>query len=172
MITCGVVGCKREIRAKSLCRMHYGRLRRTGSVGEAETRRINYRELEIDWTDPEQVKDYRRTLAKKWRIKTGYKSIGSMHKTRFGGVRILVLERDNYTCQICEMTDEEHREKWDRQITVDHIDGEGRYSMDPHNEIENLWTLCLSCHGSRDSIRNWISKGKEYSNDKMELYKL
>ena len=43
------------------------------------------------------------------------------------------------------MTDEAHRERWGRPITIDHI---SRDRSD--NSDENLQTLCLSCHGRKD----------------------
>ena len=72
---------------------------------------------------------------------------------RFGGNRIKVLERDNYICQKCGMSDEEHYSKWKRHITVDHVDGNGRYSDVQNNDLDNLLTLCLSCHGRKDTYR-------------------
>lgn len=153
--------------------MHYSRLLRIGEVGEVETRRKNYDSSGVNWKDPKQVKKYYRERAREWRKENGsLKSIGSMHKMRFGGLRILVLKRDGYECQICEMTDKEHREKWDREITVDHIDGSGRYHEISNNSMDNLWTLCLHCHSKRDAHRYWMSKGKTYSDDILETYRI
>jgi 5-methylcytosine-specific restriction endonuclease McrA len=61
------------------------------------------------------------------------------------GLRQQVLERDNYKCVVCGMTAEEHIKKWKRGITVDHIN---RIHSD--NRIENMQTMCLSCHGRKD----------------------
>lgn len=63
------------------------------------------------------------------------------------GLRESVLIRDGYACVACGMTDEEHRAKWNRPITVDHKDKNRK-----HNTMDNLQTLCLSCHGSKDLI--------------------
>lgn len=49
------------------------------------------------------------------------------------------------------MTNKEHLKKWGREITVDHIDGKGRYSKEKNHNLNNLITLCLSCHGKKDS---------------------
>ena len=70
--------------------------------------------------------------------------------TRFGGNRLNTLKRDNFTCLLCGMTDDEHIDKWGRGITVDHLDNNGRYSEKQNNELNNLATLCLSCHGKKD----------------------
>lgn len=50
------------------------------------------------------------------------------------------------------MTDKEHREKFMCSITVDHIDGNGRYSDTKNNDPKNLITLCLKCHGRKDRM--------------------
>lgn len=95
-----------------------------------------------------------RNYDKKWLEKNnGYKAHYS-NLYMFGGQRDSVLLRDNYSCVKCGMTQEEHKEKWDRDITIDHIDGQGKYSKEKNNSLDNLQTLCCSCHGRKDGIRN------------------
>lgn len=49
--------------------------------------------------------------------------------------------RDNYTCQLCGMTEAEHKKKFNRVLAVNHID------FDKTNcAIENLNTLCTGCN--------------------------
>ena len=74
-------------------------------------------------------------------------------KTRNGGIRKLVLERDGYKCLDCGMTNAEHLAKWGRSITIDHVDGQGRYSETKNNSLDNQETVCLKCHGRRDRQR-------------------
>ena len=74
----------------------------------------------------------------------------SLNKKRFGGQRQFILKRDNWSCVNCGMTNKEHIEIFKRQITIDHIDGCGRNSINPNNSKENLQTLCLKCHGKKD----------------------
>lgn len=59
--------------------------------------------------------------------------------TLFGGNRIKALERDNYTCQECKKT------KNETELHVHHIDWSGK-SEDADNNLNNLITLCISCH--------------------------
>lgn len=74
-------------------------------------------------------------------------------KQLFGGNREIVILRDGEKCVACGMTRMEHRKKYGRDITVDHIDGRGRNTKDKNNELDNLRTLCLSCHGKSDIKR-------------------
>lgn len=82
-----------------------------------------------------------------------YQRLIGRNRKYFGGLRFRVLTRDKYTCVICGMTNNEHRILWNRQLTIDHIDGNGRNSVKPNNIMENLRTLCLRCHGSIDRKR-------------------
>ena len=83
------------------------------------------------------------------------KKLGTIFRSKysFDGKRESILKRDNYACKKCGMTNEEHIEKWGRELTVDHIDGNGRYSSKCNNKLSNLQTLCLSCHGKKDIVR-------------------
>lgn len=66
----------------------------------------------------------------------------------FNGNRKKALERDNFTCVECGMTNEEHINIWKRGLVVHHIDGRGlRCSgKDKNNNLNNLITLCMKCH--------------------------
>lgn len=57
--------------------------------------------------------------------------------------RELVLDRDGYACRFCEMTDEEHREEYDRGLEVHHVIPRADGGDDTST---NLLTLCISCH--------------------------
>jgi hypothetical protein len=67
-----------------------------------------------------------------WRKLIGY------GKERFGGLRKQVLERDDYKCVRCGMTNNEHMRLWKREITIDHIDHNGRYAKHQNNSLNNL----------------------------------
>ena len=57
----------------------------------------------------------------------------------YGGNREKVLERDGYKCVKCGNT---HK----KSLIVHHIDGLGYTSTKKNNNMDNLETLCLSCH--------------------------
>jgi len=60
---------------------------------------------------------------------------------KFRLIRNEILERDNYTCQKCGLTQEEHINKWARDIEIHHID----YNRENCEKI-NLITLCHKCN--------------------------
>jgi 5-methylcytosine-specific restriction endonuclease McrA len=72
---------------------------------------------------------------------------------RFEGLREQAIQRDGGRCVRCAMTRAQHKLIYNRDITVDHIDGLGRNSAVPRNELSNLQTLCLPCHGKKDGAR-------------------
>ena len=73
----------------------------------------------------------------------------------YNGNRELALVRDNYRCVQCNMSNQEHLLRWNRMITVDHINGRG------DDTLSNLQTLCLLCHGHKDILRRKDFKLKE-----------
>lgn len=151
---CSVNDCTKKVYAKGYCNTHYLRMRRYGRL-------TRYRSKWIDIIGGDsRSKEYR----KRYRELNGIKSIGAMHKVRFGGMREFVILRDGEKCQMCGMTREEHKKEWNRDITVDHIDNQGRYSETQNNNPDNLWTLCLRCHGSKDGKLNGVRKGNIIQN--------
>ena len=60
------------------------------------------------------------------------------NRTRFGGNKYKVLERDNNQCVDCGKDNP-------RALVIHHIDFSGQTNS-PNNEMDNLETLCRSCH--------------------------
>lgn len=89
------------------------------------------------------------------RKKMGYAYHTKAHdRQRFHGLREQVLTRDEYKCTACSMTQAQHKERWGRSLTIDHVDGQGRYAKEMNNTLENLRTLCLSDHGKENNRWN------------------
>ena len=65
---------------------------------------------------------------------------------RFGTDYQEVLERDNFECQSCGMSQEQHILLFGRRLYIHHIDYNGRGEKNPNNDVENLITLCVRCH--------------------------
>lgn len=55
---------------------------------------------------------------------------------RYGGNKEKALIRDKYSCYFCSSSDD---------LVIHHIDFTGQ-TNDPNNELDNLVTLCRSCH--------------------------
>ncbi len=129
--TCSVEECKRPFRSRfenvPYCVTHYRRMERKGTLSVRQ----------------------KKSIKKEDRDRLGLYLVTS----RFGGLRDVVLKRDEYQCISCGMSQDAHKERWGRGLTVDHIDGRGRDNPNPNNILENLQTLCLSCHGKKDIKR-------------------
>ena len=75
------------------------------------------------------------------------------NQIRFGGNRQKVLERDNWECQKCGMSQKQHIILFDRELNIHHISGGGRNCNDPNNDLDNLEALCFKCHRERECVR-------------------
>lgn len=69
------------------------------------------------------------------------------------------LEKDDYECVVCSMTDEEHKQIYGVSLHVHHIERKesfrnenGELDYERANRIENLITLCSKCHGRWEGI--------------------
>ena len=83
------------------------------------------------------------------------------YSLEFLNLRCDILKRDNYQCQNCEMTQEEHYIVYGRDIEVHQID----YNKKNNNK-DNLITLCKQCN-----IRANYNTGywKQIYNQKVEV---
>ena len=75
------------------------------------------------------------------------------NKQSFDGNREVALQRDGYRCTLCET---------ENHLVVHHIDGNGRTSKKPNNDLGNLQTLCRACHmklhGTIRRTQKWSQK--------------
>jgi 5-methylcytosine-specific restriction endonuclease McrA len=63
-------------------------------------------------------------------------------------------QRDEYECQQCGLSREEHNEKWGCDPVVHHIERFGDFDdYEEANRLKNLVTLCKQCHGLVESGR-------------------
>ena len=58
---------------------------------------------------------------------------------QFDGRREEALKRDDYTCQNCGCSEKS-------KLVVHHLDEQGRNKKIKNNSLDNLQTLCRSCH--------------------------
>ena len=75
------------------------------------------------------------------------------NKRNFGGKRHIVLGRDNWECQQCGMTQEQHFILFNKSLTIHHKDGKGSSSKEKNNDLDNLITLCVRCHAMIDGVQ-------------------
>jgi len=87
---------------------------------------------------------WQREQRRKFKEEHGYSTTANYGA---GGNRQAVLDRDGHACVRCGMTDTAHKDTWNRPITVDHINKDRS-----NNDLSNLQTLCLECHGRKDLI--------------------
>jgi predicted HNH restriction endonuclease len=79
-------------------------------------------------------------------------------RQRFGGNTLAVFIKNRFRCVGCNMTMQEHLDKYGKRLTVHHINGLGRNCVEPDNRLENLETVCLRCHGIRDcQNEKWLN---------------
>ena len=92
-------------------------------------------------------------------------------KYNFGGLREKVIQRDKEKCLHCGMTRQDHKKKWKRDITVDHIEGIGVYDKfgGKRNTMDNLQTLCLVCHSKKDRLKATPAKGEFCTQHKLTI---
>lgn len=88
--------------------------------------------------DPKNKKGIAKAKHRWWR-KMGGIAFSKVDREQrwFANLREDVLERDGYKCVRCGS---------DEDLTVHHVDGEGRGSARPNNLLENLLTVCRACH--------------------------
>jgi len=61
-----------------------------------------------------------------------------------------VLERDDYECRFCEITEEEHQDNHDKGLSIHHIIPRRAGGGD---DIDNLMAVCATCHRTVESTQ-------------------
>lgn len=136
---CKIVGCKHKLFSRGLCNMHYLRIRRYGRYN----RIFKKHNIDIPYISKTQ---YSREYSQLYRTKTNFKSLPFMNKLRFGGLREKAIIKGEEKCFCCGITRITHYKKYNRDLSVHHIDLNGRNSQTKNNTLKNLVPVCLSCH--------------------------
>jgi len=74
---------------------------------------------------------------------------GTIAKTRWLRLSDRIRNRDGYKCTSCGMSNEECWEKYNQSLSVHHKVKPNKYEGDDPHNMENLETLCASCHQSQ-----------------------
>jgi len=82
-------------------------------------------------------------------------------KIHFDSKRDLILERDGHRCSVCG--------NHNTRLIVHHKDGEGRGKTNPNNDINNLITVCSSCHPRLHFTRHKSFENISFVKDNWEL---
>lgn len=64
-----------------------------------------------------------------------------------------VRSRDGYRCTRCGMANAEHFKRYCRRLEVHHI---VPYRLSGDNSLDNLTSLCLHCHRTREAEFKWL----------------
>jgi hypothetical protein len=83
----------------------------------------------------------------------------------WASVREAVLERDNYKCRFCEITEEEHRSEYDRGLSAHHITPRRDGGSDT---LENLITVCQSCHTTLEKLEGGTLSGSGQTRERVD----
>lgn len=127
--------CGRETRGNSkLCGSCYSKEYRKNNKEKIEISRKKYIEKNYD-----RIKEWQ----DKWK-----------EKNRLNNNRQDVLERDNFQCTMCGMSQEQHILLFNKKLIIHHKDEMGRLSETPNHALDNLQTVCFNCH-------NTIHKSRE-----------
>jgi len=100
---------------------------------------------------------------REWDRRNTHKKKQSSNNFHFGGNRDLVLERDNWECQECGMSQEKCIILFNRQLSVHHKDENGLNvpKEEKNNDIDNLITMCTRCH---NLLHRRINKERVFGN--------
>ncbi len=133
---------------------------------EKNKERVLRRQGEWRSENPEEAKRRVRESMRRRRRELRREGLGYNDDYLFGNNRKEVYERDGYSCVDCGLTNAESLEKYGEILTVHHIDGKGTNeisSSEKNNDVDNLVTLCRSCH-VREHRRLSDGRGRvEYS---------
>ena len=147
-VGCKIDGCVEKHRSRGFCRKHYRivigegkrryqKVKNSPSLTNTYKEAIGrYRRTEV-YRKSKAISDRKYYLANKKHI-LEYKAEWNELK-RFGTSRKEILSRDNYKCTECHSPIV-------NDLVIHHINGKGRSTATPDNDLANLTTLCRSCH--------------------------
>lgn len=122
---------------------------------EKYKKKHNEQQVEYYHNNPkrrEYIKNWKKNLPIEKKREYARKDGATRH---FGSwkLRESIVVRDGEKCTKCNISRQEHKERWKQDLHVDHIDNYGRGLKQEHknNDPENLITLCIRCHRSKSA---------------------
>ena len=207
MKSCTIELCKQKYYASGKCRSHYRILTGESSKRWQKIKndaflyarmRKNHKKWEDKMRGTVYIKEKNRKAAyklyhkdgrrkaylKNWKQKLSIEKLQEYRKKdnytrQFGSwqIREKVIQRDVEKCVKCGIGREEHKQRWNQDLHVDHIDNYGRNVIKEakNNNLENLQTLCIRCHRSKSAKEQKDLKrlevlfyGKDFTNELKE----
>ena len=95
----------------------------------------------------DKVKSYRKKYIQEHKEEIRERNRTSRNNIYFGGKCEEVFKRDNWQCQKCGMSPEQSILLFNHRLAIHHIDGNGAGTEEENNDLDNLITLCIRCHG-------------------------
>lgn len=104
-------------------------------------------------------KDRINKTSKAWREKNKDRVESYRDNFYYGRNSQEILERDNFECTKCGMSQEQHILIFNTRLQMHHEDGKGRRNTNPNNDIGNIITVCIRCHAKihreREMEKRW-----------------
>lgn len=129
--------CSGKCRGKALYQRDPRRFKRWRDANKEREQKRAREYHKMKMLDPQYVARKRRN-SKEFKLKNPINGPMNHDKANFDGNKLPTMERDLFTCQLCGFVGYGYV---DRRLAVHHIDGDRK-----HNSLDNLITLCDSCH--------------------------
>lgn len=92
----------------------------------------------------------------------------STRSMKYQVLRLLCLIRDSYTCQQCGYSEAGDQTRKKSKLIVHHRDKSGNLPY-PNNNIDNLQTVCSSCHKKAHFGDKYLKDKDKYNDRNMRI---
>ena len=102
-----------------------------------------------------KLRKLRPDIDESYKEKARIRSAKRFSRIMFDGNDVIAIERDGYKCLDCGRSD-----NFGKRLCVHHLDETGQTDS-PNNSLDNLVTLCHSCHAKRHHPKGYTFRNKE-----------
>jgi len=140
------IGRKFQLRMTEVMRHHYSE----NHLGMGETRLLRHADFKMKryLVSPHKTNPYTTQAAIEREERLDDQPwLGTEDRSGMADLRLIVLERDGYTCKVC------HLAVTNATANVDHVRPVKAFKRPVDaNFLENLWTLCIPCHKRKTEL--------------------